>query len=79
MITDKCFRIARRPWWMRRRVACPSCGWVVRDADADLMAGIGQTFTCERCGIQMSAVDFWTSHEDKISDKADLSGEESDQ
>ncbi len=63
-------RIAKRPWWTRRRASCPVCGIIIKDQE-DKLGKPGATFTCTRCKTQMSAVDFWQLHRDKYSTKFD--------
>lgn len=67
-------RIARRPWWTRRRLSCPQCGQIISDADGDLMEHKHQ-FQCSRCGATMAMTDFWNFHHDKTSTAADLTQE----
>jgi transcription elongation factor Elf1 len=67
-------RIARRPWWTRRRCSCPQCGQIISHVDAQRMENAHQ-FECSRCGAKMSMVDFWNFHQDKTSILADLSQE----
>ena len=75
MIHDKYFRMAKRPFWQRRRVSFPVCGCIVRDADAELHSVIGSIFKCPQCKTEMAASEFWTQHQDKLSDKANLDEE----
>lgn len=61
-------RIAKRPWWTRRRMSCPNCGAYAADQE-DRLGKPGATFKCGTCSEQMSAVDFWKLHNDKYSYK----------
>lgn len=69
-------RIAKRPWWTRRRCSCPTCGQIVDVEDG--MIG-GRSFKCPRCHIEMSAADFWSDHNDKYSNASDLTEEGTDE
>jgi len=54
------------PWWMRRRESCPDCGWSSRnELDVEIMLHDTHTFTCPRCGVIYSEVDFWEEQYEK--------------
>lgn len=73
LLATRFFRIAKRPWWTKRRESCPVCGMPHGEEEIYLMERRHQ-FKCKRCGEEMSMVDFWKYHEDKTS-KA-MGGEE---
>jgi transcription initiation factor IIE alpha subunit len=69
-------RIAKKPWWVRKRESCPSCGMTGFDFAFIRHCFMHNQFTCPRCGTSMSMTDFWEFHQDKTSKLADLSNEQ---
>lgn len=66
------------PWFMKRRLACPECGWTAHksaDLNDDKFFNLVNTksgFTCPECQSHFTYHDFWQEHEEKWSYKATL-------
>lgn len=56
------------PWFWRRQVSCPDCGFIVKDgSELDRQLEHAKVFDCPRCKVHYTAEDFWEIQHDKYS------------
>lgn len=65
------------PWWWKRRVSCPECGYLYQEEmkGEDKAKMVAPYITCPKCQVRLSIDEFWDQNYSKYDRKADLAGE----
>jgi transcription initiation factor IIE alpha subunit len=63
------------PWFFRRRLSCPDCGWVAKTYEEQAVFE-KPSFSCPRCESYFSEYDLMDENMNKWSREADLTYEE---